>query len=83
MFNDPCISAIEQKFPRLAESVTLMWGDKDFQPYVDKLVVDDRGDREGFPQDVMQELLFLSQMHERILPTRDPDNPMGKGMRLI
>jgi uncharacterized protein len=81
-YDDQCVCALERQFPKIVTSLTVLWGDRDLQPYLDKLVVDDRGDREGFPQDVMQELLFLSRLHAAIVPVPDSDNPIGKGMRI-
>ena len=53
------LSEIEKQFPRIARSITLLWGYPEFLQYVDKLCLDDRGDRQGFPREVVEELLFL------------------------
>jgi hypothetical protein len=57
------LSEIEKQFPRIARSITLLWGYPEFLQYVDKLCLDDRGDRQGFPREVVEELLFLHSLH--------------------
>ena len=54
---------IERAFPRIAEAVHLMWGHAECEDYLQKLIVDDRGDREGFKQDVHKALLKLYNQH--------------------
>jgi hypothetical protein len=57
------MSEIEKQFPRIARSITLLWGYPEFLQYVDKLCLDHRGDRQGFPREVLEELLFLHSLH--------------------
>jgi hypothetical protein len=54
------ISAIEKHFPRIASEIVTRWADKDGDNYIDNLLLDDRGDRMGFPSDVLNELMFLA-----------------------
>ena len=56
-------SAIEAQFPRIAQSIMLMWGHPELDRFFAKLTVDDRGDRQGFPPEVMSELMFLARLH--------------------
>jgi hypothetical protein len=64
----PYTSAIEEKFPRIAEQITLLWGFPEMEKYFEKIMYDDRGGREGFPADVMSELVFLGILHGRAYP---------------
>jgi hypothetical protein len=57
-------STIETRFPRIASAIQLLWGHPEMDTYFQKLVVDERGDREGFPPDVMSDLLFLATLHK-------------------
>ena len=61
-------SALEEKFPRIADKVVLMWGYPEIITFFESLTLDDRGDRLGFSPDVMSELLFLSAIHDIAYP---------------
>jgi hypothetical protein len=74
MADTESISLIEAKFPRVVQTVTLLWWERELRNYFEKLIVDERGDRDGFPPDVMQELLFLARLHREVVPT-PPDDP--------
>jgi hypothetical protein len=57
-------SAIEKRFPHIAEKLSLMWGTPDFSEFLNKLMIDDRGNRQGFPPEVIDEMLFLHLVHD-------------------
>jgi hypothetical protein len=49
-----------QRFPRIANKLARLWGDeKSITDYLDHLLIDRRGKRQGFPPDVLNELLNL------------------------
>lgn len=52
-------SALEEKFPRIAQALTEYWGKAEYEPYLRSLVFDERGGRQGFPPDVSMELFML------------------------
>ena len=54
---------VEAKFPRIAEAVRSLWGTPQLDSYLDKLLIDERGDRAGFPPEVVAALLALSNQH--------------------
>lgn len=54
---------VEARFPRIAEVIQGMWGTPELDSYFDKLLIDERGDRAGFPADVVTALLALSRQH--------------------
>lgn len=56
----PVPSALELRFPRIARELALRWKTRDIHEYMDALLIDQRGDREGFPPDVQEELMLLS-----------------------
>jgi len=62
------ITRLEQEFPRIAEAIVLLWGNPEMDVYFTKITVDERGDREGFPQDVMSDILMLTTLHARAYP---------------
>lgn len=53
------LSAIEEKFPRIAKALSELWGQEAYASYLRSLVFDERGGRQGFPPDVSMELFML------------------------
>lgn len=53
-------SAIERRFQRIARELAARWRGPDIDRYLDSLLIDTRGDRIGFPADVLEELMFLA-----------------------
>ncbi|HYW02557.1 MAG TPA: hypothetical protein VFA86_01330 [Gammaproteobacteria bacterium] len=67
------LSAIESQFPRIAAEITRLWPGARCHRYLDGLIIDDRGNRRGFDQEVMAEILFLREILELIRPQKqDP-----------
>jgi hypothetical protein len=56
-------SEIEKQYPHLAKQLCEYWGDDVFENFANKLIIDERGDRQGLPREVIEELLFLYQLH--------------------
>lgn len=54
------LSAIERRFPRIASELTYRWRRRDIDTYIDSLLIDNRGNRMGFPSDVLEEIMFLA-----------------------
>jgi hypothetical protein len=58
-----------RQFPRIANFMAAAWPDPDsLRPYLDELFVDRRGNRRGFPPDVMAELFALRGFYEELHP---------------
>ncbi|HYW92951.1 MAG TPA: hypothetical protein VFA95_10945 [Gammaproteobacteria bacterium] len=68
--DDQHLSAIEAQFPRVAAEITHLWPGARCHRYLDSLIIDDRGDRHGFDQDVMAEILFLREILELFRPRK-------------
>ncbi len=67
------------KFPRIANLIAAMWQDPNsLRRYVDDLLVDSRGNRQGFPLEVLRELFKLRALR-RIAPRRFPGT-RGQGV---
>jgi hypothetical protein len=57
--------ALMRRFPRIVNQLASSWSDTpSVRSYLDALLVDHRGDREGFPREVLRELLMLRLYHE-------------------
>ena len=55
-------SALE-KLPHLSSQVCFLWNQREFEIYVNRLIMDSRdGQRQGLPWDAAQELLFLLEL---------------------
>ena len=68
------------KFPRVANLVAVLWKDPDsWRRYVDDLLVDKRGNRQGFPLDVLREIFELRGYYDELRPpTLRPWEVMNK-----
>ena len=61
--------ALMHKFPRIANLVAVLWQDPNsLRRYVDDLLVDKRGHRQGFPLDVLRELFRLRAYYDDLHP---------------
>lgn len=56
------LSATERRFSRIALELATRWKRGDIDAYLNSLLLDDRGNRQGFPADVLEELMFLSNL---------------------
>ena len=57
------------KFPRIANLLAALWQDPNsLRRYVDDLLVDKRGNRQGFPVDVLRELFALRAYYDEMHP---------------
>ncbi len=57
---------VQQKFPRIAEKIALLWGSLELHKYFEQTLFADR-QRQGFPFDVMEAMGELHDEHQRIL----------------
>jgi len=73
---------LEAKFPRIAATIRNLWGSAKLDRYLEQLLIDDRGSRNGFPPEVVEALLTLSRRHSERLglpPTVMEDWKIGPG----
>ncbi len=57
------------EFPRVANLIAVLWKDPDsLRRYVDDLLVDRRGNRQGFPVDVLREIFALRDYYDELHP---------------
>lgn len=72
-------AALEAKYSRIFNRIMELWGSNDAEEYFGDLMVDKRGGRQGFPPDVLNDILTLARIHGRVLelmqPKRDDDDP--------
>jgi hypothetical protein len=61
--------ALLSKFPRIANLLAVLWQDPNsLRGYMDDLLVDKRGNRQGFPLDVLREILELRALYDTLFP---------------
>jgi len=72
--------ALMTKYPRIANLVAVLWQDPNsLRRYVDDLLVDKRGTRQGFPLDVLREIFHLRAYYDEVRPpTLRPWEVMNK-----
>ena len=65
-------TALLRRYARIANLIAAAWGDrKCFGTYMESLFTDNRGDRQGFPPDVLSELVALQRYYD----TKDQNSP--------
>lgn len=65
-------AALEAKYFRIFNRIMDLWGLQELEDYFADLMVDKRGGRQGFPPDVLNDILTLSRVHGRILELSAP-----------
>ena len=56
--------ALERQFPRIFEKVMSLWDSPEFDAYLAELMVTTRSNRQGFPQEVASDIIYLHMVHE-------------------
>jgi hypothetical protein len=60
-------TALLRRYARIANVIAAVWRDpKSLRSYMDCLCTNDRGNRQGFPPDVLHELLELREYHDSL-----------------
>lgn len=61
----PEVSPLEQQFSRLVPGIVSVWGSPACYDHLLDLLIDRRGGRRGFPEDVHSDLAFLLTLTPR------------------
>jgi len=56
------VTAAIEDYPRICTRIQELWGSPACEGYITNLVIDTRGNRKGFPPEVMEELLYLGRL---------------------
>ena len=68
------------KFPRIVNHIARHWhAPQVLKPYFSSVIVDERGDREGFPAPILEELLRLARYHDGALLDQSVDPAADHG----
>ncbi|PWB52838.1 MAG: hypothetical protein C3F18_07960 [Nitrosomonadales bacterium] len=87
MADSAYMSELEKNFPRIVEKLTMLWGHDGVAAFLSHLLIDDRGDRQGFTGETMAEIMFLNNLHEDMESEKAPqsgqaiwENPLVKNL---
>lgn len=73
---------LESKYGRIFNKIIGLWGSNDLNDFFNELLIDDRGGRQGFPPDVLNDILTLSGIHNELTELKikkDQKALKGKG----
>jgi ankyrin repeat protein len=65
---------LEQKYERVLNKIVDLWDTPEIDDYFADLMIDKRGGRQGFPQDVAREILILNKTHEMLKQKAESEN---------
>jgi hypothetical protein len=66
---------IERSFPRIAATIREQWGKRWLDDYLGKLVIDERGDRQGFQLDTLSAIMEIARLHSDQFRLATPIRP--------
>jgi hypothetical protein len=66
---------IERNFPRIAATIREQWGKRWLDDYLGKLVIDDRGDRQGFQLETLSAIMEVARLHSQQFGLEKPIRP--------
>lgn len=78
---EEAVALLKTLFPRVHQNVVALWGTGPGEAYLDSLIVDDRGNRQGFPPDVLRALLVLQRVHFQTFGTFQKIDPWDVGLK--
>ena len=61
------VTVIRNHYPKIGERIALMWGSAELQKYLNNLVYDERGDREGFPRPIANAIMRVLREHGKLV----------------
>jgi hypothetical protein len=56
--------ALEKQFPRIFEKIMSLWDSPEVDAFLADLMMTTRSNRQGFPQDVASDIIYLHMLHE-------------------
>ncbi|MGC2164471.1 MAG: ankyrin repeat domain-containing protein [Gallionella sp.] len=69
--------ALERQFPRIFSQIMSLWGLPGIEDLFSELLVSKRDERAGFPQDVADDIIYLSMVHARQRGKNQVDHTWG------
>ncbi len=56
------LTALERLYPNICQEILRLWRHEEIDAYLQGLIVESRHDRQGFPWEVINDLMFLSDL---------------------
>jgi uncharacterized protein len=56
--------ALEKQFPRIFEKIMSLWDSPEVDAFLADLMMTTRSNRQGFPQEVASDIIYLHMLHE-------------------
>jgi len=70
-----------ETYPRVLDRIRMLWFYPECEQLLDKLIIDDRGNRSGFNREVMDELLFLARLSRAVKLSQGLSHNPGRTAR--
>jgi hypothetical protein len=64
----PDVLIIREQYPNIGNKIASLWGSVQLHKYLNQIIIDDRGGRQGFPQPIISALLRIFQHHSTLVP---------------
>ena len=77
---EEAVALLKTLFPRIHQRLVTLWGSGAGEDYLDGLIMDDRGNRQGFPPEVLRALLVLQRVHFQTFGTFKKIDPWDIGL---
>ena len=69
-----CYASLSAAFPHIVKIIDVLWGSKECQQYLLKLILDTRdGSRAGFPYSAFKDIGQLIVIHDELFPKYAPE----------
>lgn len=78
---EEAVATLKTLFPRIHQNLVALWGTGPGEAYLDGLIMDDRGNRQGFPPEVLRAVLILQRVHFQTFGTFKKIDPWDVGLK--
>jgi ankyrin repeat protein len=71
-------SRLGERYPRILDRIAELWGTTQIDQYLQELLLDTRGGRQGFAPEVMSDLMFLHGLHVEVTQAAPAGDVWGR-----
>jgi hypothetical protein len=64
------VSLILEHHPNIGKNIKQMWGTVGLHHYLNSVIFDERGGRQGFPEDIASALFRIYEAHKSLVPEK-------------
>jgi hypothetical protein len=61
------ISVVHELYPRIGEKIKQLWGSSELNRYLNSIIFDERGGRQGFPEHIANALFRVHENHSSLV----------------